>query len=77
MIGSLITAPLPRLVSRLLPLDSTAAGDENAMIVTADSLQMQRILLEGICCGSVGRVEDVECLLKNTFVFHHVSVDIY
>lgn len=74
IIGGLVTAPLPRLISCLVPLDDAAFGDENVVVDTKNSLQMQRMLLEGICCGSVARVEDVEGLLKSTFVFLHVSL---
>lgn len=72
-IGILLTDPLPKLISRLLPAHKTAKDGEAVQINMEDSQQLQRILLEGICSGSVRKPEDVQQLIRCTFVCHHVS----
>lgn len=72
-IAILLTDPLPKLTSRLLPVQAGARDEGELMITTENSQQMQRILLEGMCSGSVQMPEDVQRLIQSTFVCHHVS----
>ncbi|GMH42021.1 hypothetical protein BSKO_09940 [Bryopsis sp. KO-2023] len=73
-IRRLLMAPLPCLTSRLLPdsvrLNGKIDRIDDIVISNDDSRQIQRILLEGIACGSVACPEDVRRLITSTFVCH-------